>query len=136
MPQGGRNSHFDKDIDLPLNPLDWYSIIKYSKGYIGHNMHPVIVSLHNNVPFFSYSIHGRSFLHGRIQLLKTSKEYDLLSRFGLQDNLVSQPHFKFISPKTVVERVLSFDFEKCRRASATLQEEYNHVMSDILNTLR
>ena len=135
MPQGGRNSKFDIDLDLPLNPLDWYALIKYSSGYIGNNMHPIIVALHNNVPFFSYNIHGRSFLHGRIQLIKTSKEYDLLSRFGLEKNLVPQPFLKFIPPKKVVRSLNSFDLNKCMRASETMQEEYNKMMKAIEDVL-
>lgn len=135
MPQGGRNSNFDIDIELPLDPLDWYALIKYSNGYIGNNMHPVIVALHNNVPFFSFNIHGRSFLHGRIQLIKTSKEYDLLSRFGLQKNLVPQPLLRFVSAKTIINKLKSFDMEKCKEASALMQQQYEAMMLDILTNL-
>jgi uncharacterized protein (DUF3820 family) len=45
-------------IDLPLPTLDWYYLIKYSKGYIGELMHPIIVSLHNNIPFFCFDQYG------------------------------------------------------------------------------
>ena len=41
-------------IGLPLSPIDWYAIIKYSQGYVGNNMHPIVVSLHNQVPFYSF----------------------------------------------------------------------------------
>lgn len=135
MPQGGRNSHFDMDIELPLDPLDWYALIKYSNGYIGNNMHPMIVALHNNVPFFIYNIHGRSILRGRIQLIKTSKEYDLLSRFGLQHYLTPQPFLHFVSPKTVVNKLSTFDTEKCRKASSTLLSDYEKMMSLIVDKL-
>lgn len=135
MPQGGRNSNFDLDIELPLDPLDWYALIKYSSGYIGNNMHPIIVALHNNVPFFSYNIHGRSLLHGRIQLIKTSKEYDLLSRFGLQRYLAPQPFLKFISPKSVIKLIQTFDKEKCGKASSFLQSEYDAMMTQIISKL-
>ena len=41
FPQGmGHISPFQKRIDIPINPLDWYALIKYSNGYIGHNMNP------------------------------------------------------------------------------------------------
>lgn len=135
MPQGGRNSNFDQDIELPLDPLDWYALIKYSNAYIGNNMHPMIVAIHNNVPFFTYNIHGRSILHGRIQLIKTSKEYDLISRFGLQRNLAPQPFLRFISPKSVVKHIISFDIEKCKKASSFLQKEYDNMMSQIVHKL-
>lgn len=44
-------SSTDVTISIPLNPIDWYALIKYSKGYIGERMHPIVVSLHNSVPF-------------------------------------------------------------------------------------
>lgn len=135
MPQGGRNSNFDIDIELPLDPLDWYALIKYSNGYIGNNMHPMIVAIHNNVPFFTYNIHGRSVLHGKLQLIKTSKEYDLLSRFGLQRNLVPQPFLRLISPKSLVSHIETFDFDACKRASSFLQNEYDVMMAQIMATL-
>ena len=135
MPQGGRNSNFDIDIELPLDPLDWYALIRYSDAYIGNNMHPIIVAIHNNVPFFCYNIHGRNLLHGRIQLIKTSKEYDLLKRFGLQNNLVPQPFLPFISPKKIVKSINEFDYKKCKKASDQLQADYEKMMSQILKKL-
>lgn len=39
------------EISLPLSPIDWYALIKYSSGYIGNNMHPIVVSLHNQISF-------------------------------------------------------------------------------------
>ena len=30
-------------ISLPLSPIDWYALIKYSQGYVGNNMHPIVV---------------------------------------------------------------------------------------------
>lgn len=135
MPQGGRNSNFDIDIELPLNPLEWYALIKYSNGYIGNNMHPIIVAIHNKVPFYSFNIHGRSYLHGRIQLIRTSKEYDLLHRFGLHNNVAPQPFLRFISPKHIINKLNSFDMKKCEYASDFMQQEYEHMMSDILESL-
>ncbi len=133
MPQGGRNSSFDIDIELPLDPLDWYSLIKYSKGYIGNNMHPVIVALHNRIPFFSYNIHGQSILRNRIQLLRTSKEYDLLKRFGLEGNLVPQPLINWIPAKSVIKRIIKFDLNKAIGVSSKMETEYIAMMDDITN---
>lgn len=53
MPTGiGFKHNFDFSITTPLPPLDWYALIKYAKGYIGENMHPIVVALHNAVPCF------------------------------------------------------------------------------------
>ena len=133
MPQGGKNSNFDIDLELPLDPLDWYSLIKYSNGYVGNNMHPIIVALHNNVPFFSYNIHGRSLFNGRIQFLKTSKEYDLLHKYSLDHYLAPQPYINFISPKKVIEKLVRFDFKQCQFASEQQQKDYQIMMNQIIN---
>ena len=48
MPTGVDFKHtFDYEIPTPLSPLDWYALIKYASAYIGENMHPVVVALHN-----------------------------------------------------------------------------------------
>ena len=135
MPQGGRKSYFDLNLDLPLDPLDWYALIKYSKGYVGNNMHPIIVALHNIVPFFSFNIHGRSFLYGRIQLIRTSKEYDLLRRFGLHKYVIPQPFLPLVKPQIIISRLVSFERDKFLNASKCLQEEYEAMMTEVLNVL-
>lgn len=133
MPQGGRNSSFDINLELPLDPIDWYSLIKHSKGYIGNNMHPIIVAIHNGVPFFSYNIHGQSILRNRIQLLWTSKEYDLLKRWGLEKNLVPQPIINWISPKHVIKSIIKFDKKRLVEVSAQMKSEYLSMMDEITN---
>ena len=131
MPQDGRNSLFDVNVELPIDPLQWYALIKYSGGYIGNNMHPVIVALHNAIPFFSYNIHGESLLRNRIQLLWTSKEYDLLKRFHLQQYLAPQPMLNLISPKKVVQKMVHFDRTHALTVSKQLEGEYVQMMEQI-----
>lgn len=50
-PQEENSLNVDVNISLPISPIEWYNIIKYSVGYVGNNMHPIIVSIHNAVPF-------------------------------------------------------------------------------------
>lgn len=118
-------------IEHPLDPIDWYYCIKYSDGYVGNNMHPMIVALHNCVPFFDFNIHGRYLLNGHIQLIKTSKEYDLLHRFSMQSCQIAQSKFSSITPKEVLNRILQFDKEKCQLVSKRLNEEYLDMMRKI-----
>lgn len=136
MPQGGRNSDFDVNVELPLNPMEWYAIIKYSCGYVGNNMHPIIVAMHNNVPFFSYNIHGKSILRGRIQFIKTSKEYDLLHKCGLDDLVVPQPYINYIAPERVIQKLLSFNHEKCDNAIKRMAHDYVDMMDNIIGLFK
>lgn len=61
-----------------VSPLDWYALIKYSQGYVGNNMHPIIVSLHNGVPFFSFDNYGISVINGQPTNGESSKIYQIL----------------------------------------------------------
>lgn len=80
------HSPFAVKIDLPLSPLDWFSIIKYASAYIGSNMHPIVVSLHNAVPCYSLDNWGTTNFWGKKLKDDSSKVYDILSLFGLEHN--------------------------------------------------
>lgn len=73
-------------VPLPLPPLDWYYLIKYSRGYVGQLMHPIVVALHNSVPCFSYDHYGVPQLGGLSHLKSSSKIYALMQKFGLLAN--------------------------------------------------
>ena len=129
MPQGSNIEVYDIKISLPLNSLDWYKLIKYSNGYIGHNMHPIIVSIHNSVPFFSIDQHGKNLV-GRFD--KSSKVYDLLSRTGLLEYRVSVRDYKKLNPSIIMNRLENFDKRKCKEISDNLLEKYNNLMSSLI----
>jgi hypothetical protein len=58
MPEKLFAAGIDKQIDLPISPLDWYALIIHSNGFIGERMHPIVVCLHNAIPFFSFDEYG------------------------------------------------------------------------------
>ena len=75
-------------IHLPLSPLEWYALLKQSRGYIGINMHPVVTCIHNEVPFYAldqYAVNNHLFFGGSFDL-QSSKTFDLLNRCGFLDN--------------------------------------------------
>lgn len=134
MPQGFNDLGYDLNIQLPLSPLDWYSVIKYSSGYVGHNMHPIIVSIHNAVPFFSFDYYGILNYHLFLNI-KSSKIFDLLSRIGLAENMhnVIGAYKKHISPEYVFGKIFNFNFSRCKELSASKYLEYQEMMMDIDN---
>lgn len=100
-------------IALPLSPLDWYALIRYSSGFVGMLMHPLIVALHNAVPCFSFDIYGIS--RGLHLDRESSKIYLLLKELGLEGNRCSVADiFSWPRPERVLEILLSFDRESCR----------------------
>ncbi len=128
MPQGYFEGSIPK-IGMPINPLEWYSIIKYSRGYVGNNMHPIIVSIHNNVPFYSIDHHGKYIL-GHLSD-KTSKVYDLLNRFELLQYRTNYRKISNISPIEIFKKLTTFDTGKNQLISATMLNEYFDMMNTI-----
>lgn len=124
-----------KKIESPLLPLDWYSLIKYSVGYVGHNMHPIIVAIHNAVPFFSFDNYGVTKYRGIYSDEKPSKIFDILNRADLQENRSSCIPHGYIppSPAFVLERILDFDRNKCKAFSGRYYDLYNETMKKILD---
>lgn len=135
MPQDINRYPSDIDIPLPLDSLDWYCIIKYSSGYVGNNMHPIIVSIHNSVPFYSIDAHGKYYLRRKIQDVSHTKEYELLKRFGLLDYHISNKKLYSITPHSIVERLLAFDKEYCTKCSDILKSEYFAMMDTIVGNI-
>ena len=137
FPQGVEFRHpYDKEINLPLSPIDWYALIKYSSGYVGHNMHPIVVSLHNAVPCFSFDNYGivkfRLFVNA-----KSSKIYHIMKTFHVENNCFPC-RSKFAKTPTaqhVISAILNFDKESVRAIGDKYLYCYNEMMRKILNII-
>ena len=128
VPSGGYQPELDQKIDLPLDPIDWYCLIKYSSGYIGNKMHPLIVCLRNVVPFFSFNVTGRFFLRGRIQDVRYGKVYDLLKRFDLEEFQIPQKHNSKAKPDYVVNKLFEFNLEQRRYIADLMKDSHENMM--------
>ena len=124
-------------IELPLSPLHWYGIIKYSQGYIGNNMHPIVVSLHNGIPFFSFDNFGQKMLNGLYSNENSSKIKHILHLAGQERNRTSclKRSFNAPSPEFVFEKILKFDCNKSNSFAQHYLDEYNRMMKQILTIL-
>ena len=132
FPQGIEfKNNCDVQIDIPLSPLEWYALIKYSKYYVGDNMHPIVVCLHNAVPCFSFDHYG--IVDNGIVNVESSKIYHIMHRYGLDENRVSI-RGKYIepSPEFVLSKLEEFDKVEVIKISAQLLEDYNNMMSNII----
>ncbi|MBN8547149.1 MAG: polysaccharide pyruvyl transferase family protein [Ignavibacteria bacterium] len=124
-------------IKLPLDPIDWYCLIKYSCGYIGEKMHPIVVALHNIVPFFSFDHYGIN----RFNLFSSkygSKIYHILNKAEFLDNRASSVNSHYNpppSPAVVFDKICNFDTNKCQKFSSQMLAEYNQMMLDICKVL-
>lgn len=138
FPQGIHLNHsFDKVIDIPLDPLDWYAIIKYASGYIGHNMHPLVVAMHNSVPFYSLDNYGIAKMRLFVNE-KSSKIYHILSLANFLENRHCDLNLfsRFPSPQLILDKILKFDSEKCKLFRDAYLRKYTEMMDSIYMAIK
>ena len=128
----------ESEIALPLNPIDWYALLKYSCGYIGNNMHPIVVCIHNTVPFFSFDNYGTKHANGLFCDSSTSKIRHILKVANLLDcRIASNSLFcRTPSPEHVFNKLQTFDKAKCKNFAQGYLNKYNEMMTKILERLR
>ena len=141
MPEKLFAAGIDKQIDLPISPLDWYALIIHSKGFIGERMHPIVVCLHNAIPFFSFDEYGIKekkgfFSKEMIYNPSSSKTYLIVSDADLLGNLYSYKGVAQLpSPQHVVNKLLDFDTSKCKSFAEYKCDEYQKGMKAVLDSL-
>lgn len=137
MPEKLFSAGITNQVSLPLSPVDWYALIKYSSGYIGERMHPIVVCLHNVVPFFSFDEYGtyRKQKWGLVKkyIQESSKTYHILNKAGLTKWMHSyRLERKLPSPKEVIDKIEHFDVEKCKNFSEAYQGLYEMEMKRLV----
>jgi len=147
MPEGLQDFGIKKIIDVPVTPLEWYSLIVHSCGFVGERMHPIVVCLHNVVPFFCFDEYGclkpkyftrkKFWIPRHVPDWHTSKTYLILKRADLLKNWYSYHSGKdYPVVNSVVESILSFEREKCHVFAQMYKEKYEEGMGIIMNHLK
>ena len=134
LPQTNKKfeSPLNINLEFPIDPLDWYLLIKSSCGYIGELMHPVLVSLHNAVPVFVFDRYG--FMKNKAFDESSSKTYQIMNRFNLLDNYYNRKQAaKRPTPEFVFDRIMSFNKTSCKNVADIMLGQYNGMMEDILS---
>lgn len=127
------NSKYDIQTKMPLDPLDWYNLIRFSSGYVGYNMHPVIASMHNCVPCFAVDNYGISLMKF-FNLESSSKICDIMNKVGLGGYRKTIRRFftsHDSSPLTVFNKLQNFDKSKMASSAEQQYEEYKTMMKSI-----
>ena len=137
FPQEECNFDVDEKITLPLSPLDWYNIIKKSSGYIGNNMHPVVVALHNSVPVFSFDYYAVKRNRFSSPDISMSKIYDLMKSAGFTDNYynIQFGYGNIPDYNLVYEKVVQMDASRLNQFSNTMKEKYDLMMNDMIERI-
>ena len=137
MPESLRDFGLKDTIKLPLLPIDWYALIKYSCGYIGERMHPIVVCLHNSVPFYSFDEYGvlKRHLGGLVKKvnIQSSKTYHIVKKFGFLNNLYSIKSGQQPIAKEIVESLFCFDKNKCNIIAKKTSEDFISTMTELIN---
>jgi hypothetical protein len=137
MPEKLISFGLQHNIKLPLDPLDWYCLIKYASGYVGERMHPIVVSLHNSVPFYSFDEYGlvkfgivNRWFPSKENIYKSSKTYSILQYADLLDNYYStKVTMKLPTPHVVFDKLTQFDTEKCNLFAQKQFMRYDKAMN-------
>lgn len=131
------NNSLKNRIELPLSPMEWYCLIKYSKGYVGHNMHPIVVSLHNANPFYSFDNYGRR-VNKHFVDESTSKIKHILTKADMLDYRSSCCNNGIVPPEPefVLNKLITFDYDKTSIFSQRQTEAYKDTMNEILYSLQ
>ena len=139
MPEGLLEMDIKKSIKLPLDPLEWYALIAYSSGYIGERMHPIVVCLHNAIPFFCFDEYGvktqNSQSKREIYDEQTSKTYLIVNEAGFTRNLYSYQKGDSLPTKEwVAESLFSFNRNRCEEFSKVKMKAYEEGMREIIES--
>lgn len=138
MPTGLNFQHpFDYSINIPLPVIDWYGLIKYASAYIGSNMHPIIVSLHNATPCYSIDFWGTTDFWGNYKEDGSSKVAHILKVFNLEKNRTPIEKGKCnLDIQTVVNSIINFPKTKVLKQANQMAISYNNMMQQILSALK
>lgn len=137
MPGGVRyQHHFDYEIKVPLSSIDWYALIKYASGYVGSNMHPIIVSLHNAVPCFSIDHWGTKDFFNRTVRDGSSKVEHIMGVFGLKNYVRPIDNdICYVEASVIVDAIQKFPCEHVRKVALDKYDEYLKMMGEIMNKI-
>ena len=125
------------NVGVAISPLEWYALIKYSKGYVGNNMHPIVTSIHNGVPFFSFDNYGIASIGGKPTNGESSKIYHLLHAADLLEYRVftKQENYSAPMPDRVLQALTTFKIEKECSFALMCQEKYNKMMKEVYQSI-
>lgn len=116
-----------------VTPLEWYALIKYSKGYIGNNMHPIVTSITNGVPFFSFDNYGIPMIDGKRTNGESSKIYHILKQADLLDYRIFTygDNYTPIAPTDVLNKIIHFDVLKEKKFAKCYYDQYEKMMRSV-----
>ena len=121
-----------------ITPLEWYALIKHSQGYVGNNMHPIVTSITNGVPFFCFDNYGIAKIDGEWTNGESSKIYHILQQADLLEYRVFISGKDYLSPnaEAVLKSITSFNMEKEKSFASNYYQEYLKMMEQVYKAIK
>lgn len=132
-PEGQVDSGTTRTMPLPLDPLDWATLITGASGYVGARFHPVVISLMaGNAVVALDMYHSHPFRRAR------SKTWQIMCRFGVASACHSSVFHKLLTPAMVWAQLQAQmrDASARRATAAVLAAEVNTWYDRIANATR
>lgn len=120
-----------RQIEGLINPIDWYNLIRFSNGYIGQLMHPIVIAIHNGVPFYSCDQYGTTYFRRLYVDHTTSKTYQIVKQVGMEGHYsnIARRYSRWPHVAIVVEKLM--DTSKNR----SIMEMMNNMSDSSMTTL-
>jgi hypothetical protein len=134
---GGQCFDIPQLIYQNITPLEWYVLIKNSKGYIGGLMHPIVSCIHCKVPFYCIDYYGVNYPYRFIGKyfydVKTSKTYHIVKECGLLKyyHHIFSRFSRIASPKRVYEMLKNYDIQTLSNASEFKRKYYFESIGEL-----
>lgn len=106
-PAGAIDLPVDRQLPLPMSPLEWYFWIRHSAGIICYGFHTVISCIFNDVPFLSVDTSGPMRLRC-LAIRKSSKAYDACVNVNMTGSSYLPLQARLLlSPKRALQKLLN-----------------------------
>lgn len=117
----------DRQLPLPMSPLEWYFWIRHSAGMICDAFHTVISCIYNDVPFLSINTSGPTWFKC-VSIRKSSKAYDACMNVNMTGSSYLPLQARvLLSPKRALQKlrnVASGTYEPYASRATLRYEEY------------
>ena len=131
---GYRLLNINQIKNTPITPIEWYCIIKYSEGFIGQLMHPIVSAMHNALPFYSLDYYGISHWR-RLRIdYSTSKVWQIVKQADMLDRYchVGARFDKLPEYMHVVDAFLSDDYQKRKIWAKKMALASRNTMDEVI----
>lgn len=133
---GGKTIDTSAAITRPFSPFEWYYAIKYSNGYIGGLMHPIVTCLHNNVPFYSIDNYGVQNWIGTHKMT-TSKTFHIVEKAGMLSNYFHCSAFRRVPvPSQIAAAIKNYDFDRGREFSNAQSKNFEKALKSLIDIIQ